>query len=886
MANRTTYPLICLFILAYHLFTPNAHSQERTFFRQGYTVPLYSYNFGVPESARRSSLERAQATGANAIIFDFQLEQANLNASEVVPQHNIDRLMEEVALAKSMGIYTLIKPIVMIGSNGVNWQRMNPSDPDLWFETFGDKILSILNRDDASNIDAIIIGNELKSMSNNGNYQDDWYKLIREIRAVFEGEVGYNAGAFLGYFRPQEEEYLHVTFKDSLDFMGFSAYPRLIKTQGGFSEDPQAAGYDEYFNGWSSAQHQRNYKQEVIDFINDNPNLDIYFTELGSPACDGGRYNFPCANTMDYDLEQHAAFYEASLDILSEIENLKGIFIYNWMANTSGLGFNRGEGPYTWNIQGKAAETAITNGFWDMPPQIFELNVENGSGDGTYAIGEEVTIIADPAPEGTIFNRWVEDTDNVADASKDTTTIIIPTFNTTVTATYTDTSGRTNLLLNGDFEAEDLSPWTFLTNSSDASASIIDGEAVVDITMAGENAWQPTIFQTDVSIVNGVTYTIKMDARAAANRSIIIGMNDGAPNYQLLTIFNQDITTEMTTYEFTYEADRTDSDIHFFINIGGNNNNVILDNVVMESEFPSYALSVENGSGDGTYQAGEIVTIIADNAPEGMEFDQWTGDVDNVADVSLDSTTFVMPASNAIITATYKNIAGNNLFVNGDFESGDLSPWVFSANTADASASIIDGEAVVDIVVAGANAWQPSIFQTDLPIEEGVTYTIKMDARAAAGRSVVIGMNDGAPNNELLTIFNQELTTEMTTYEFTYESDRTDEDVHFFINMGSDNNNVILDNLVMEKTVSTSTKETDAAPSKLQIYPNPTDGIFSVEYEDHYSIRIYDSRGVLVKVQEGLLGNQQINLRDMKKGSYFIVCDNGEKISTEIIVLQ
>ncbi|MBD3239233.1 MAG: hypothetical protein GF331_01505 [Chitinivibrionales bacterium] len=70
-----------------------------------------------------------------------------------------------------------------------------------------------------------------------------------------------------------------------------------------------------------------------------------------------------------------------------------------------------------------------------------------------------------------------------------------------------------------------------------------------------------------------------------------------------------------------------------------------------------YTLTVENGSGDGSYASGATVTISANNPPSGKQFDRWTGDVANVANVNNATTTITMPAANATVTATYKDIS-------------------------------------------------------------------------------------------------------------------------------------------------------------------------------------------------------------------------------------
>ena len=56
------------------------------------------------------------------------------------------------------------------------------------------------------------------------------------------------------------------------------------------------------------------------------------------------------------------------------------------------------------------------------------------------------------------------------------------------------------------------------------------------------------------------------------------------------------------------------------------------------------------------------MNIAAATAPLGHEFDRWTGDVANVADVNAASTSILMPAANATVTATYKTASSGGSF--------------------------------------------------------------------------------------------------------------------------------------------------------------------------------------------------------------------------------
>jgi beta-lactamase superfamily II metal-dependent hydrolase len=66
-----------------------------------------------------------------------------------------------------------------------------------------------------------------------------------------------------------------------------------------------------------------------------------------------------------------------------------------------------------------------------------------------------------------------------------------------------------------------------------------------------------------------------------------------------------------------------------------------------------YTLTVTSGSGDGSYDGGDAVSISADTPPSGKKFDKWTGDPAYVADVSASDTTVKMLTKAISVTATY-----------------------------------------------------------------------------------------------------------------------------------------------------------------------------------------------------------------------------------------
>ncbi|HEY3371509.1 MAG TPA: glycosyl hydrolase [Prolixibacteraceae bacterium] len=68
-----------------------------------------------------------------------------------------------------------------------------------------------------------------------------------------------------------------------------------------------------------------------------------------------------------------------------------------------------------------------------------------------------------------------------------------------------------------------------------------------------------------------------------------------------------------------------------------------------------YALTVNNGTGSGSYNSGKVIAIAANAAPAGKIFDKWTGST-AIANANVSITTIVMPEAATEITATYKDV--------------------------------------------------------------------------------------------------------------------------------------------------------------------------------------------------------------------------------------
>jgi hypothetical protein len=72
------------------------------------------------------------------------------------------------------------------------------------------------------------------------------------------------------------------------------------------------------------------------------------------------------------------------------------------------------------------------------------LTVNNGSGDGNYAAGTQVTVSANAPPPGQQFVGWTMDHQILANPQSPTTTATMPSVDATITATYVTTPTPSN----------------------------------------------------------------------------------------------------------------------------------------------------------------------------------------------------------------------------------------------------------------------------------------------------------------------------------------------------------------------------------------------------------------------------------------------------------
>jgi uncharacterized repeat protein (TIGR02543 family) len=317
------------------------------------------------------------------------------------------------------------------------------------------------------------------------------------------------------------------------------------------------------------------------------------------------------------------------------------------------------------------------------PPVNGSINIP----DEPYPANSNVIVTAVP-DSGYVFSAWGGDLTGSPNPA-----ILNMDSNKNISVNFKPVGSKTNLFINGDFSGGDLTGWGFNTvESSTATASVVNGEGVVNITNDDGTHWHISLMQYNISLINGVRYTLKFKAKAQANRTISTKVqlnNDPWTSYQDSVLA---ITTVMNSYSVSWVQTESGSNfkIGFFVGAQGLNH-VWFDDVELYADGPAttftFASNAVNGSitlnpAGGTYDAG--ATVIATATPVvGYKFTGWSGDLsgaNNPVSVLMDKN-ITATANFTLITNTLSVIA-NNGTVSMDPTGGTYIPDAIVTLTA------------------------------------------------------------------------------------------------------------------------------------------------------------------------------------------------------------
>ena len=378
-------------------------------------------------------------------------------------------------------------------------------------------------------------------------------------------------------------------------------------------------------------------------------------------------------------------------------------------------------------------------------PETYQVTVEDGSGSGTAEAGTTVNIEADQK-EGYTFQAWSVTEGNVGlvDPSEEVTSFVMPASNVTVLAQYVPT--QYTVTLENAVTADSATAYAAGTTVTVTPADRTSEKFQFDYWEVRQVAADGT--ETKMKLQDNKVGTLAFQMPASNIK--VTAVYTEMPSVYTVTVANGTLeggTTQTTVEEgtsITVTANPSAAGYAFsrwLVNNGtvdlGDaiyNSTMTLQvnqDLTIQAEYEGipYDITVEDGAAN--YEnavAGTVVTITADEAPEGQEFDYWQVDTGNVtlADSQSETTTFEMTSAAVQISAHYRQVEYEVTVENGssaaDFYYMDDTVTVSSNYPA--SGRVFDQWVAVsgNVTFADASRWQTSFTMPSSDVVVRATY--------------------------------------------------------------------------------------------------------------------------------------------------------------------
>lgn len=249
--------------------------------------------------------------GINSVAIVFPLYQSDWNANDImispISTPSLDEIKGLILSAHAEDLNVMLRPILdekSIMASG-HWRgTIKPSDPRKWFENYSSILIEYAHLAQETNVEIFNIGTEFNSLQQN-EYSNEWFKIIREIRKVYNGKLTYSFNWDCLYEIPK------INFVSSLDYIGIDAYFPLDAQDNATIEE-----LDKAWNKWMT---------EVKSVMK---NRSVIVTEAGMIPISGA-YRTPYVWSIPggkLDWQAQANYYESTFNAWAS----NSVGIYWW----------------------------------------------------------------------------------------------------------------------------------------------------------------------------------------------------------------------------------------------------------------------------------------------------------------------------------------------------------------------------------------------------------------------------------------------------------------------------------------------------------------------------------------------------------------------------
>jgi len=328
-----------------------------------------------------------------------------------------------------------------------------------------------------------------------------------------------------------------------------------------------------------------------------------------------------------------------------------------------------------------AADVSVRAGYVDLPAEEYELTVTSGTGSGEYPAGQVVGIAANMPEDDEIFDRWTGDVATVANVNNPNTTLTMPQGNVNIAATYKARPEQRFILSVGSGTGSG----EYAAGQTVAVAANPSAEGRMFRIWSGDVEHLSNLNTPNTTLImpeGNVSITALYQEQPAQLYSLQVDFGTGSGDYpagQSVAIAAEPAGEGMVFASWTGQTARVANVNNPNTTVTIPATDVSLRATYQQQPAEGFALTVRDGTGSGQYQAGRVVSIAADPAPEGWMFESWTGQTAGVANVNNPNTTVTMSASAVSVRATYRERPAETFALNvgsgtgsGQYEAGQV----------------------------------------------------------------------------------------------------------------------------------------------------------------------------------------------------------------------
>ena len=225
--------------------------------------------------------------------------------------------IKSIDMLHKRGINVMLKPHLWLTSGWrSNLKLKSRKHWNTWFETYKINMLHYAQMAEMTGVELICIGTELRTSIE--AQPEQWKQLIKEIRAIYRGQLTYAAN--------WDGEFDKIDFWDELDYIGIQAYFPLT--------NHKSPSLNEIMDGWDA-------HIATLDSLHRKYDKPILFTEIGyrsdlSSTIKPWEWNSlkNMLNNQKSDQSQQLA-YEAMFNKLWHKNWFAGCYFWQWHTHTS-----------------------------------------------------------------------------------------------------------------------------------------------------------------------------------------------------------------------------------------------------------------------------------------------------------------------------------------------------------------------------------------------------------------------------------------------------------------------------------------------------------------------------------------------------------------------